>query len=337
MHATPNLSIAIPTYNRARYLEANLNHLNRELRTIGEFVEVLVLDNNSTDLTESVVERAKRKGLEVNYVRRENNIGSDENIHDCFMRARGRYVLVMGDDDLLVDGALPKVLLAVGTGAGVISLNSFGYTHDPKNEKPFSLSNQTRIYTSPSKFLAKLGIGMTFISACVVNRDIYFDSPIEKKRYPYLSHVSKLIVVALSAKKNAIVNDYLIAAKRDNSPHNYDFWQTFGVTYFDILDELVTPRFGINVLRSIELKALWCYFPFHAVRDRLRGRVRAWDDPHAKIKPRAVSERWYRFIFYPILSFPRFIGIPYGVLVGLFGRLFYGDLPKIIARLKSFI
>src|SRR4051812_19448075 len=107
----PLLTIAIPTFNRAGYLEQNLEQLRLEMKGVPESsVEILVSDNCSPDSTARVVEAAIASGLKIRYVRNVENVGWGPNFAQCFGLAAGNYVLLLGDDDLLVDGAL-KLLL----------------------------------------------------------------------------------------------------------------------------------------------------------------------------------------------------------------------------------
>ena len=101
------LIICVPTFNRANYLHESLGQIQSELKNITSgSVEVYVSDNASTDQTTEVVIAAQENGLSVRYVRNTENLGSDANIAQCFNDALGKYVLIMGDDDLFVDGAL---------------------------------------------------------------------------------------------------------------------------------------------------------------------------------------------------------------------------------------
>jgi glycosyltransferase involved in cell wall biosynthesis len=51
----PILSICVPTFNRARYLECLLQDLSEQIGNLGVSYEVLVGDNCSNDSTPEVV------------------------------------------------------------------------------------------------------------------------------------------------------------------------------------------------------------------------------------------------------------------------------------------
>ena len=106
----PLLTIAIPTFNRAdrlkRCLEACLE------QTAGKSVELLVSDNASEDATQAFMTEFCKKNLAVSYVRNPENIGPDRNFLNCYNCAKGEYVLLLGDDDVLLPGAVDAILEA---------------------------------------------------------------------------------------------------------------------------------------------------------------------------------------------------------------------------------
>jgi glycosyltransferase involved in cell wall biosynthesis len=135
---SPLLTISIPTWNRASYLALTLNRLSKELKTVAaRDVEVIVSDNCSNDSTENVVKSVQMAGLPVRYVRNPENLGSDYNIAQCFNLAKGKYVLILSDDDLIFDNSLSVLLAHLKTfNYGVVCLRAFGYENDYLKEYP---------------------------------------------------------------------------------------------------------------------------------------------------------------------------------------------------------
>ena len=107
---TPLLSICIPTCNRADFLRVMLEALLPQVSKFPEEVEVWVLDNASTDQTAQVlVESAALGPFRVH--RQNQNVGPTRNIVCGPAKlARGTYVWVLGDHNLLRAGALSRVL-----------------------------------------------------------------------------------------------------------------------------------------------------------------------------------------------------------------------------------
>lgn len=90
----PLLSICIPTYNRAEYLEKSLESLVSQ----PEFaqIEVVISDNASTDNTEEVCRSYQKKYPNIHYFKNTENI-HDRNFPSVLMRASGVYRKLFND------------------------------------------------------------------------------------------------------------------------------------------------------------------------------------------------------------------------------------------------
>jgi len=112
----PELSLCIPTYNRSALLTQSLQAV---LSQIGPEeaaqVEVVVLDNASPDGTPGVVEEAGRQAPHVGLrsLRHPENLGMDRNFLEAIRQARGKFVCLLSDDDLLLPGAVAKLLALI--------------------------------------------------------------------------------------------------------------------------------------------------------------------------------------------------------------------------------
>lgn len=106
------LSICIPTYNRAQSLQETIESVLAQVdKTNMDKLEIIVSDNASTDETgvvmNSIIKKAKPA---IKYFINEKNVGMDNNCQSLVERACGRYVWLLGSDDLLSSGALKRVL-----------------------------------------------------------------------------------------------------------------------------------------------------------------------------------------------------------------------------------
>jgi glycosyltransferase involved in cell wall biosynthesis len=93
----PTVSICIPAYNAARYLEASLGSVLGQ--TLADF-ELVVVDDHSTDATASIVRSFTDPRLR--YVRNELRLGLVGNWNRCLELARSRYVCLFHQDDLMI-------------------------------------------------------------------------------------------------------------------------------------------------------------------------------------------------------------------------------------------
>ena len=96
------ITIAICTYDRARNLRDTLESLHQMTVPVGAEPEVIVVDNNSTDDTESFVEAlAARNSLSLRYLF-EPKQGLSHARNCAVHAARGTYI-IWTDDDVRVD------------------------------------------------------------------------------------------------------------------------------------------------------------------------------------------------------------------------------------------
>ena len=101
------LSICIPTYNRAAFLAETLDNV---LAQVTDEVEVIVSDNASPDDTGDVVRTRQARFPRLTYFRQPENLGPDRNYLQSVALAQGEWCWLLGDDDLLEEGAIPYLL-----------------------------------------------------------------------------------------------------------------------------------------------------------------------------------------------------------------------------------
>jgi len=109
LSSQPLLSICISTYNRAVWLDLSLQNLSRLIPLALDEVEIVVCDNTSTDITPEVVKPYMGRS-DFRYYRNPRNVGMLGNLRVTAHHARGRYVWILGDDDLIKPGGIERIL-----------------------------------------------------------------------------------------------------------------------------------------------------------------------------------------------------------------------------------
>lgn len=94
MNKKPLISFCIPTYNRARKVYKLVNDI---LKFIGDDIEVIVLDNFSTDNTNLLLNQIN--DVRFSYIKNDKNIGGIKNGFKSLMIANGEYCFVCLDKD----------------------------------------------------------------------------------------------------------------------------------------------------------------------------------------------------------------------------------------------
>jgi glycosyltransferase involved in cell wall biosynthesis len=102
----PKISICIPTRNCAHFL---IPAVESALRQTASDFEVLIVDNCSTDDTESVVHRLRERDSRIRYFRNAQDLGLVGNFNACLSYARGEYIKYLCADDLLLSDCVERM------------------------------------------------------------------------------------------------------------------------------------------------------------------------------------------------------------------------------------
>lgn len=167
------LSIYIPTYNRAELLKYLLDSIVQDLTQWPSDLELIISDNASMENTKEIVISFIKRGFPITYLVNETNIGPEENITSAFNMISGKYMWVIGDDEIIYRGVIPYVLaLCRIKEFGLLHLANHGFSHGqqeivsirkiPKKVSVSQLNSQDLFKTA--------NIFLTFISANIINR-----------------------------------------------------------------------------------------------------------------------------------------------------------------------
>jgi glycosyltransferase involved in cell wall biosynthesis len=111
------VSICIPTFNYAEFLR---DALDSALSQTFTDLEIVVVDNASTDDTPLIVEEYRRRDPRVRSVRNPENVGAQRNLNRCIEVATGEYVNILCSDDLLEPHAIERLAAALDARRDVV-------------------------------------------------------------------------------------------------------------------------------------------------------------------------------------------------------------------------
>ena len=92
------ISIVIPTYNVEKYIAECLDSV---LKQTYKNIEIICVDDFSTDNTFSILQEYKDKYPSITLIRNEKNIGATFSRNRGLLLAKGEYVQFLDADDLL--------------------------------------------------------------------------------------------------------------------------------------------------------------------------------------------------------------------------------------------
>lgn len=107
----PIVSVCIPSYNRPKELKKLLEGIYTQ--NSPEF-EVIIAEDKAPkrDEVKQVIEelQAKYPDFNLRLHLNEKNLGYDGNLRSLFSHANGRFCMFMGDDDVVCEGAMQKII-----------------------------------------------------------------------------------------------------------------------------------------------------------------------------------------------------------------------------------
>jgi glycosyltransferase involved in cell wall biosynthesis len=122
---TPTCTVAIPVYNRIRYLKATLQSvLDQNL----EGLEILVVDDGSAE--EVWQQLLAMAGPRIRLHRNPTNLGLFGNWSQCLQLAKGKYFKILCSDDCLEPGTLAREIAFMEQHPSVGLLSTTGVTID---------------------------------------------------------------------------------------------------------------------------------------------------------------------------------------------------------------
>ena len=166
----PTLSVCITTYNRSGWLDINLENLKRVSANVLGQIEIIVCDNCSDDETPVVVNRFLDQ-INIRYYRNSSNVGMLGNLAQTVSFARGDYVWLIGDDDLLHQGALEKILDIVEQHYPDLINVNYAYSTSPT---PPTIHNLGEYFSTAAKIAQGGSSGSDRVKNISANNENFF-------------------------------------------------------------------------------------------------------------------------------------------------------------------
>lgn len=268
------LSVCIPTYNRSQYLRESLKLLLPQILQIEEDVEVLVSDNCSTDLTQQVVEEIRKEyNTDIKYSRNESNIGGNNNITKVVGQSLGRYVLIMGDDDIISPDLIKTLIriLKKTDGLGLLFFNRLAGDINCSNCSvcdPFYETTE-RSYP-PEEFVLRIMDKANFISSIVFNRRCWElgESHLDEFRYFGYQWYARLFWGAIELNKPCVYYYMPLVIQRDGEKTWLKFWPHYYLgSMSNIFQDLDVKIPGVyekwsKKLRTVAIPTIKAMVPF---------------------------------------------------------------------------
>ena len=157
------ISITIPTYNRAHFLDVCLEfHIPLASK---HNIKIFISDNASEDNTEEVVKRRQTEYSLIFYTKNQVNIGPDANFERALKLADTKYVWLLGDTYKIPVKGIDYLVHLFSSCPLIYDVIIFNWKNRVKD-------THSQDYTNPNKLLSDIGWHMTCISTLVYRTDM---------------------------------------------------------------------------------------------------------------------------------------------------------------------
>jgi glycosyltransferase involved in cell wall biosynthesis len=165
--ARPALSVILPAHQESASLRANLERACAALR--GEDVELVVVDDGSTDATHAEAVRAAEAGLPVVAVRLDRNAGKGAALFRGVAAARGELVAFLDADlEIAPEEVLRLREVMRSTGADVV----VGARWGERNDFPLPRRLMSGVFRATVSFLFGLAVSDTQTGVKLFRREV---------------------------------------------------------------------------------------------------------------------------------------------------------------------
>ena len=294
MSTSPLLSICIPTYNRVQYLRECLDSVLASANGI-EQVEVIIVDNASTDDTPDLAVQLEHSYPQIRYHRHPVNIGPENNFYASVELARGEHVWLLGDDDKLLPHAIPSVLDHLKQGYDLLVSNFSVWTSDFSAVKLKSMMplHDDTMFTDSNQLLTSLGIQLSYISAVIIRRKLFLTPP--RADYDTFAEYGLAFLYTVYASVathcRCLYLSRPLVCNRDNPSVTEETWNKFFVIGTRrVFERLQQIGYSSEAIRSAKDRLVRDY-AFRTILGRARDGQSAW--PLIRLMQPDFKTHWF--------------------------------------------
>lgn len=326
-----SLTIAIPTFNRANYLDQLLHSIFSQLSSLNDSertsLHIIISDNNSSDGTSSIANKYKPLHHRFKYIQNSSNLGWAKNFAQCVELSTTKYLWLIGDDDLLMPSSLVHVFHILKSRCfGALMVRPFGFNIDALSERPKYCSGKLVEYHSQNQYLLKTSRYFTLTSCLILNVSaIPHVSPYEFIQTD-LATFHLFLRCVLSSNSNLYLDRFIIASKRNNSS-GYKFADVFVDQFFFILSSHLSYGLLPDTYESLRTKRLFSYYPYYVTELRLLASPGELSSAKQLFDSHFKDKLLYKVWLKPILTLPLPAAYLFGMITIFISRFRLALIP----------
>jgi len=256
----PLVSVVIPTYNKALYINRTIGSIARQTY---KNIEIVICDNASTDNTKEIV--ASYKDERIKYYRNEKTVCALANWNICIKKASADFVAIYHSDDIyeptIVEKELEFLMKNEGTGA-VFCLDRLIDENDsifangvklPKRIRNKGTLNFQLLFTEMLRNNTSFLVAPTFMARGKVFNDVgYFDETEKFGDSSGSAGDTEMWLRIATKYKIGIINERLINRRinKTQGTHIYQAKRFTRANHYTVLDYYLN-LFGNTIEKSV--------------------------------------------------------------------------------------
>lgn len=175
------LSICIPSYNRPEELYRLLKSIDIKA---SDKIEIVICEDDAprrTEVREQIKRFKSESKYKICYHENKENCGYDKNLRQCIQQASGKWIMLMGDDDLFVPDAMDDYLLFLEEHPQLgYVLRSYQAIHSVGHIEQFKYYEDTKFFEPGFQTYVELFRKSVFVSGFACQRKYALDNSTER-------------------------------------------------------------------------------------------------------------------------------------------------------------
>ncbi|AUG06617.1 glycosyltransferase family 2 protein [Pseudomonas sp. S09G 359] len=188
----PYLSIVIPSYNRADFLDKSLSVHVPLARSHN--LQIFISDNASSDNTQDIIAKWQKEYSLIRSLRNETTVGPEANFEKALKAANTQYVWLLGDTSKIPEKGIVSVLKLIE------SSNSYSAIVVNLIDKNTTAS---RNYSCPDALLTELAGIMSCMSCLIYNRELIASADFNRYIGSYFMQTG--VILEHAARDNTLI------------------------------------------------------------------------------------------------------------------------------------
>lgn len=227
------LSICLSTYNRPEYLNEILSSVHREDAVDGREVELIVLNNGSSNETTEILNYWLAK-FDFKVMMRNQNTGYVQAIFDLINIAEGEWLTFPGDDDVYLQNGLKHLVQSCRAAKEKDSLISFSSKSIDEHGADIGIDQKPKTFVGGADFFATMIFENVFIMPATAVKQSFLYKSLPSRS---LTTLDWLIWLGAGLNGNYVTsNRFIISYRRHNMKDQETFleetWENDRLTNF---------------------------------------------------------------------------------------------------------